>query len=59
MSVYHTWYEFKRELERQNNSPILNQAWLRVKPPSPLPWSDKQLRSTVLQLRRLKKAPAQ
>ncbi len=59
MSTYHTWYEFKRELERQNNSPVLNGAWLRVKPASPLPWNDEHLRSTVSQLRRLHKSPGQ
>jgi hypothetical protein len=59
MSIYHTWYEFKRELERRNNAPVLNGTWLRVKPASPLPWNDEHLRSTVSQLRRLKKSPAQ
>jgi len=59
MSIYNTWYEFKRELERRSNSPVLNQAWLRVKPASPLPWSDKHLRSTVLEIHRLKKSPTQ
>ncbi|HEX9975889.1 MAG TPA: hypothetical protein VGA82_01445 [Dehalococcoidales bacterium] len=59
MSTYHTWYEFKRELERQINSPVLNGAWLRVKPASPLPWNNEHLRSTVAQLRRLNKSPGQ
>ena len=55
MSPYLTWYEFKKELERQAGRIILNSDWLRVKPREPLPWSDTSMQSALSELERAKK----
>ena len=55
MSPYLTWYEFKKDLERQAGHVILNSEWLRVKPREPLPWNDTSMQSALSELARAKK----
>jgi hypothetical protein len=52
MADYPTWYEFKRALERATGHRLLNTTWLHVKPSEPLPWTNAQLRSTIVELER-------
>ena len=52
MSDYSTWYEFKKDLERETGRSLLNCDWLGVKPAAPLPWDESQFRSTLLKLER-------
>jgi len=49
---YMTWYEFKKDLEKRLGYSILNWDWFRVKPKTPLPWNDSNLRSAFLELSR-------
>lgn len=55
MSDYPTWYQFKKDLEREAGRRLLNEDWLRIKPASPLPWSRHSLDSSLLKLERLRK----
>ncbi len=50
VALYETWYDFKRELQRQSGVVILNKVWLEVKPKAPLPWHDYQMREALKQL---------
>ena len=45
--LYMTWYEFKKDLEKTLGHNLLNWRWLEIKPRSPLPWDDSQMRSAV------------
>jgi hypothetical protein len=38
-SLYPTWYEFKKDLQKELGRSILNQEWLHLKPEKPLPWN--------------------
>ena len=49
-SLFPTWYEFKKDIQKEFGCPILNQEWLRVKPRKPLPWDNSCKRSTLLKL---------
>ena len=49
-SLFPTWYEFKKDVEKEVGSTILNHEWLRVKPRKPLPWDDSCKQSTLLKL---------
>ncbi len=53
MGDYSTWYEFKKELERESGRRLLNSDWLSVKPAAALPWDRSQLRSSLDTLARL------
>ncbi len=53
MSDYQTWYEFKKELERESGRRLLNSDWLSVKPAAALPWDRSLLRSSLDALARL------
>ena len=44
---YTTWYEFKKDLEKQLGYGLLNWDWLEVKPKAPLPWNDSHLQAAV------------
>ncbi len=55
MSLYFTWYEFKKDLERQVSRIILNSDWLRVKPRDPLPWDESCMRSALLEVKRVQR----
>jgi len=47
---YVTWYEFKKELQKEANYSILNQEWLQIRPREPLPWDGSFMHSTLLKL---------
>ena len=53
-SLFPTWYEFKKDIEKEVGCSILNQEWLRVKPRKPLPWNDSCKQSTLLKLKKSK-----
>ncbi len=46
-NLYATWYEFKKDLEKQLGHNILNRCWLEVKPKAPLPWDSSQMQTAV------------
>ena len=50
MADYSTWYEFKKDLQKETGRTVLNSDWLHVKPAAPLPWDESQLRSSLLKL---------
>ena len=52
MADYSTWYEFKKDLEKETGRSVLNSDWLHVKPAAPLPWDKGQLHSAVMKLER-------
>ena len=49
---YSTWYEFKKDLEKEPGRNLLNDDWLQVKPAAPLPWSAFHLHSALAKLER-------
>ena len=49
-SSYVTWYEFKKDLQKEASHSILNREWLQIKPREPLPWDDSFVQSTLLKL---------
>jgi hypothetical protein len=57
---YATWYEFKKDLERQLGYSLSNWRWIDVKPKAPLPWDYSHL-NTILSVlagnRKLKNRP--
>ena len=53
--LYMTWYEFKKDLEKRLGYSLLNWRWLAVKPRSPLPWDDSQMRLAVAAQQKAKK----
>ena len=55
MTDYRTWYEFKKDLEMESGRSLLNSDWLKVKPAAPLPWDCSLLRSSLDNLRRLRR----
>ncbi len=55
MSDYVTWYEFKKDLEKEAGHSLLNAEWLRIKPAAPLPWSKHSLGASLIKLERLQK----
>ena len=50
---YSTWYEFKKECEKQLGYSLLNGKWLEVKPKKPLPWDDTDMEVILITLARL------
>jgi hypothetical protein len=46
-SLYPTWYEFKKDLQKKLGRSVLNEEWLQVKPIEPLPWNKSYLKSTL------------
>ena len=47
---YFTWYEFKKDLQKEAKYSILNREWLQIKPRAPLPWDSSFVQSTLLKL---------
>ncbi len=47
ISVYNTWYDFKKELHRRSGLVLLNKLWLQIKPRDPLPWHEFHLRQSL------------
>ena len=47
ISPYETWYEFKKELEKNLGCILLNWRWLEVKPKAPLPWDNSHMQVAV------------
>ena len=52
---YLTWYEFKKDLQKEARCSILNKEWLQIKPREPLPWDSSFVQSTLLKLSKDKK----
>ncbi len=44
---YATWYNFKKDLEKQLHCRLLNRDWLDVKPGAPLPWNDSHMKASL------------
>lgn len=51
-SLYPTWYEFKKDVQKELGRSILNQEWLRLKPKKPLPWDESCKQSTLAKLKK-------
>jgi len=51
-SLYPTWYEFKKDIQKELGRTILNQEWLRLKPTKPLPWDESCKKSVLAELRK-------
>lgn len=51
-SLYPTWYEFKKDLQKQVGRSILNEEWLHLKPKSSLPWDKSNFQAARLKLLR-------
>ena len=47
---YFTWYEFKKDLQKEAKYSILNREWLQIKTRAPLPWDSSFVQSTLLKL---------
>lgn len=47
---YQTWYEFKKDLQKEAKHSILNEEWLKIKPQQPLPWDRSCIKSALLKL---------
>ena len=54
VSLYPTWYEFKKELGKRSGHGLLNWDWLEAKPKTPLPWHDSDMNAAFSVLIRLK-----
>lgn len=52
-SLYMTWYDFKKELEKRSGHSVLNQDWLKVKPRTHLPWTATNMQSSLVKLMRI------
>ena len=52
---YTTWYEFKKDLEKQLGYSLLNWRWLEAKPKAPLPWQDSHMKAALLAMARLRR----
>lgn len=42
-TVYQTWYDFKKELQKRSEKVLLNALWLQIKPRAPLPWTESHM----------------
>ncbi len=47
---YFTWYEFKRDLQKEAGRSVLNQEWFRIKPKEPLPWNQSDFQNSLSNL---------
>ncbi len=45
---YYTWDIFKRDLELNLGHYVPISLWIQMKPKKPLPWSDSDLKQTML-----------
>ncbi len=54
--LYQTWYDFKKDFERQVGYGLLNWDWLKVKPEAPLPWNGSHMKTALSGLSRIKRA---
>lgn len=50
VSLYTSWYDFRKELGNKLGYIPLNSAWLDTKPKMPLPWNDSDLRAALSRL---------
>jgi hypothetical protein len=50
MADYVTWYEFKKDLEKETGRTLLNTNWFEVKPFEPLPWNRTHLQESINKL---------
>ncbi len=48
--TYETWSDFKGELQRRSGVVLLNNLWLKIKPKSPLPWSEYHMNEALKHL---------
>jgi hypothetical protein len=53
VTIYETWYEFKKDLEKRIGYCLLNWRWLRVKPKDPLPWNNSHMQTALSACARL------
>ena len=47
MSPYATWYDFKKDLEKQIGHGLPNWDWLAIKPKAPLPWDRHHMQAAL------------
>ena len=45
--VYATWYEFKKDFEKQLGHSLSNWDWVAAKPKSPLPWNEGNMNRAI------------
>ena len=54
-TLYRTWYEFKKDLEKELGCSLFNQDWLEAKPRAPLPWDGSDMKSSLSAVAGLRK----
>ncbi len=54
-NLYVTWYQFKKDLERQLGYSLLNWSWLEAKPKAPLPWHESHMRAALSEVARFRR----
>jgi len=54
VSLYTTWYDFRKELGNKLGYIPLSSEWLETKPKAPLPWDDSDMRAVLSTMARLK-----
>jgi hypothetical protein len=47
LTLYETWYAFKKELQRRSGLTVLNQLWFQTKPRAPLPWYEHHMKTAL------------
>ncbi len=52
--LYPTWYEFKKDLEKESGCVLVNWWWLEVKPKAPLPWNDAHMKVALSSVSRFR-----
>ncbi len=52
--LYPTWYEFKKDLEKESGCVLVNWRWLEIKPKAPLPWDDSHMKAALSAVSRFK-----
>ena len=49
---YFTWYAFKKDVELNLGHYLSNNLWLQAKPKKPLPWSNSDIKDTIMYVKK-------
>jgi hypothetical protein len=58
VTIYETWYQFKKDLEKRLGYSLLNRRWLEVKSKDPLPWYNSHMQAALSACARLEAGKA-
>ncbi len=50
--LYYTWNAFKKDVELNLGHYVCNNLWLQAKPKKPLPWSNSDIKATILYVKK-------